>query len=147
MTVLDSVFYLAYSAVSSMTADSEWTLAELADESGVSPRTIRFYITRGLMPGPVTRGRNAGYTDGHLERLREIQQLQAEGLTLGQISQRLSGEDKPLTPPASLWSYAVAEDVTVLVNAGASPWRLNQIRVALAELTARLQERAEEEDT
>ena len=29
------------------------TLAELSEESGIPARTIRFYIARGLLDGPV----------------------------------------------------------------------------------------------
>ncbi len=38
----------------------------------LSPRTIRNYIQKGLLPGAVTRGRNASYTDVHLDRLQCI---------------------------------------------------------------------------
>ena len=33
------------------TVPAPMTLAELSDASGVPPRTLRFYIARGLMPG------------------------------------------------------------------------------------------------
>src|SRR5271157_2972339 len=51
------------------------SLAQLADKSGIEPRTIRSYIERGLLPGAQSRGRGAGYFAEHLNRLRVIQHL------------------------------------------------------------------------
>lgn len=48
------------------------SLEDLGKLTGLSPRTIRNYIQKGLLPGPVTRGRNASYTDAHLDRLQCI---------------------------------------------------------------------------
>jgi DNA-binding transcriptional MerR regulator len=48
------------------------TLAELADASGIPPRTVRFYIARGLLEGPEVAGRGATYGPGHLERLQKM---------------------------------------------------------------------------
>ena len=47
-------------------------LAELAEKAGLPGRTIRFYIARGLLPGPLKAGRGAAYGQEHLDRLREI---------------------------------------------------------------------------
>ena len=49
-----------------------YTLEELGQLTDLSPRTIRNYIQKGLLPGAVTRGRNASYTDAHLDRLQCI---------------------------------------------------------------------------
>ena len=117
----------------------EWSLAELANEVGLPARTVRFYIGRGLVPGPEKAGRGASYGREHLERLQEIQRLQAEGLTLAEIA--LRGEEmesEPLPEPEAWWSYGVAEGVEVRVRADQAPWRLRQIRRALAELGQRL---------
>ena len=52
--------------------DDQLELAELADQAGVSIRTVRYYIQAGLLPRPEARGPGAHYTDEHLERLRLI---------------------------------------------------------------------------
>lgn len=117
----------------------QWSLAELAEEVGLPARTVRFYIGRGLMPGPEKAGRGASYGQEHLERLREIQRLQGEGLTLAEIG--LRGEESesiPLPEPEAWWSYAIADGVEVRVRADQAPWRLRQIRRALAELGSQL---------
>ena len=54
-------------------------------------RTVRYYTTLGLLDRPVMRGRVAYYTRRHLAQLVAIKRLQAEGLTLAQVQQRLYG--------------------------------------------------------
>ncbi len=56
---------------------TEYTLTELANLSGVTPRTIRYYIANGLLSAPTSSGPGARYTEEHLERLRTIKKLQA----------------------------------------------------------------------
>jgi DNA-binding transcriptional MerR regulator len=70
--------------------DKEWTLRELAAETGVPERTIRFYISRGLLAPPLRGGRGAAYGPSHKERLEKIRQLQAKGLMLAEIAFALS---------------------------------------------------------
>jgi len=54
---------------------SRYSLEDLANETGLSPRTIRHYIAQGLLPGPESLGRNAWYSEDHLDRLKCIQIL------------------------------------------------------------------------
>jgi hypothetical protein len=89
---------------------AEWTLAELADraaralaEGGVrapsgrvtevpDPRLIRWYTTIGLLDRPtIGPGRIARYGQRHLLQLVAVKRLQAQGLSLAQIQQRLAG--------------------------------------------------------
>ncbi|HEV3202461.1 MAG TPA: helix-turn-helix domain-containing protein [Bryobacteraceae bacterium] len=117
------------------------TLAELADASGLPARTIRFYIARRVLNGPVKAGRGAVYGPEHLERLQQIQRLQAEGRTIAEIGRTLDGnppEFHAQTSPAAWWQHVVADDVTVWVRDGLSPWRTRQIRAAIGELAGRL---------
>jgi DNA-binding transcriptional MerR regulator len=112
-----------------------WTLAELAEEAGLSPRTIRYYISRGLLDGPLVAGRGAVYSIEHVERLKTIQRLQAEGAMLAQIGRVLAGEDQGAEMTESqTWSlYPIDSDVQVWVKADLAPWRTSQIRKALSE--------------
>jgi DNA-binding transcriptional MerR regulator len=56
-------------------------------------RTIRYYTTRGLLDPPAQmRGRTALYGERHLLQLVAIKRLQAEGLSLTAIQQRIVGE-------------------------------------------------------
>jgi DNA-binding transcriptional MerR regulator len=68
-----------------------YRVSELADASGATVDTIRFYQHKGLMDPPQRRGRVAFYSDEHLARLKRIRELQAEGLSLATIARVLSG--------------------------------------------------------
>lgn len=46
------------------------TIQELAEKSGIEPRTIRSYVSQGIIPGPDTRGRAARYPHESLARLK-----------------------------------------------------------------------------
>jgi DNA-binding transcriptional MerR regulator len=52
-----------------------YRLEDLAAETGIESRTIRFYITQGLLSGPDSRGRGASYSEYHRDRLRAIKLL------------------------------------------------------------------------
>src|SRR6188474_1141198 len=67
---------------------ADYTLQQLADEAGVTPRTIRYYVAQGLLPSPGA-GSGVRYTDAHLERLRLIRQLQRNHLPLAEIRKQL----------------------------------------------------------
>ncbi|HTT96218.1 MAG TPA: MerR family transcriptional regulator [Solirubrobacterales bacterium] len=71
--------------------DRELTVEQLAYETGMSVRNIRNHQSRGLLPPPEVRARIGYYGRLHVERLRLIQEMQAEGLKLSAIK-RLIGE-------------------------------------------------------
>jgi DNA-binding transcriptional MerR regulator len=55
-------------------------------------RTIRYYTTLGLIDRAAEmRGRTAYYSVRHLHQLVAVKRLQAEGLTLSQVQQKLAG--------------------------------------------------------
>jgi len=69
---------------------AEYTLEELAERTGISARTIRSYIEKGLLPGPGQTGPKARYGDQHLEKLRNILHLKdVRSLKLDDIRQLL----------------------------------------------------------
>ena len=51
------------------------TLQDLADATGVEPRTIRSYVEKGIVPGPDSLGRGARYPRESLDRLKVLQLL------------------------------------------------------------------------
>src|SRR5215470_16289322 len=54
-------------------------------------RSVRWYVTRGLVDRPATNGRNALYGRRHLLQLVAIKRLQAQGHSLAEIQAELSG--------------------------------------------------------
>ncbi len=82
--------------MSTRKTQTEWKLAELAEEAGVSPRTVRYYVQRGLLPAPPFKGPDTVYGEEHLLRLKAIRVLQARFLPLDAIQaelQRLSPDE------------------------------------------------------
>jgi len=125
-------------------ASARYSLADLAESSGLPARTVRYYIARGLLDGPEKAGRGACYGPGHLDQLRRIQQMQSAGRTLVEIARELDGGAHPIEP-AAWWQYAVSNDVVVMVKAESSPWRLKQVRAALEQFAAQVRDPAEKE--
>ena len=63
----------------------ELTIDELARETGMTVRNIRAHQSRGLLPPPEVRARTGYYGPEHVERLRLIINMQAEGFNLAAI--------------------------------------------------------------
>lgn len=102
---------------------------ELADRAGVSRRTVRYYVQRGLLPAPTGVGRGKHYTEAHLARLVRVRELQEQGVALGEIAARLEGRapasascDAPAlregeSPVQSTWTrIALSRDVELMVR-------------------------------
>jgi DNA-binding transcriptional MerR regulator len=70
-----------------------YRLAELAAATGVSARTIRYYIAEGLLPPPEGVGPAAVYTAAQRDRLALIATLKGRYLPLREIAQRLQELD------------------------------------------------------
>lgn len=69
-------------------------LEELANRAGVSPRTVRYYIQRGLLPAPDFKGPDTAYGEKHLLGLRAIRKLQDAYWPLDAIAGALAGKDE-----------------------------------------------------
>lgn len=70
--------------------EQQYSLEELGKLTDVSPRTIRYYIVEGLLPPPLTTGRNATYGQEHLDRLNAIAAMKEMYLPLREIRHRLN---------------------------------------------------------
>ena len=68
----------------------EYRVTELAEQAGITVRTLRFYRERKLIPPPRREGRIAWYNDHHLARLRTISALLERGHTLGGIAELIA---------------------------------------------------------
>ena len=74
----------------------EYSLTELCEAADVSTRTVRYYISQGLLASPERRGPGATYRSEHLDRLRLIRKLKERHLPLSKIRSmldRMSDED------------------------------------------------------
>jgi DNA-binding transcriptional MerR regulator len=75
------------------TTQPRYSLTELAGLAGVTTRTVRYYMSQGLLPSVGTSGPGAKYDDRHLARLRLVRRLQREHLPLAEIRQQLEDLD------------------------------------------------------
>ena len=78
------------------------TIGELADAAGMTVRNIRNHQSRGLLPPPELEARTGYYGERHLERLRLIRRMQADGFNLEAIRRLLGGSElrRAATAPA-----------------------------------------------
>ena len=70
-------------------------IGEVAEVTGTTPRTIRYYEEIGLLPGAADRaqGKHRCFTEADVERVREIVRLRdLLGLSLEQLSRLLEAE-------------------------------------------------------
>ena len=65
-----------------MEIKKKFSLEELSELTGISRRTIRFYIQKGLMNGPEGEKRGAYYTTEHLEDLLRIKRMTVKHIPL-----------------------------------------------------------------
>ncbi len=68
-----------------MAGERTYSIGELAAACGVSRRTVRFYVQRGLLAPPLGLGRGARYNEAHLTRLREIRAGHEHGVPLEEL--------------------------------------------------------------
>jgi Ca-activated chloride channel family protein len=91
--------------------DKTYKLDELAAKAGVSARTVRYYVQRGLLSAPQFRGRDTVYTNDHLQRLKAIRRMQEQFLPLDQIQVELErgggtgGADMKVTVPPPIMGH------------------------------------------
>ena len=73
------------------------TIGELAEAAGMTVRNVRNHQARGLIAPPSLVARTGYYGTEHLERLKLIRAMQAEGFNLEAIGCLLGGA--PGAPP------------------------------------------------
>jgi DNA-binding transcriptional MerR regulator len=123
--------------------DPSFSIGELAQRAGVSRRTVRYYVQRGLIDPPRGLGRASAYSLGHVEQIRRVLRLQREGCTLQNILSLPEGKEPESLPKRGLTSLVlrvqVIPGVWLEVEAGASLPEPGVIE-ALAEACSRILE-------
>ena len=78
-----------------MDASRNYRIGEIAQQTGVSVETLRFYEKRRLLNAPPrTQGGFRLYTDDAVQQVKFIKQAQSLGLTLDDVQQLLSGRQR-----------------------------------------------------
>lgn len=77
------------------------SIDELAAATGLTRRGVRFYVQQRLLPAPHGVGRGKHYDQSHLDRLRQIRDLQTAGHSLDEIRHLIAtGTSAPMATPA-----------------------------------------------
>jgi DNA-binding transcriptional MerR regulator len=77
-----------------MRKPQRYTILELAQKTGVPPRTVRFYVQRDLIPPAVGRGRGQHYGEEHLTGILRLQDLKRSGRKLDDAKKEVPGRDR-----------------------------------------------------
>ena len=95
------------------------TLQDLADATGVEPRTIRSYVEKGIIPGPDSLGRGARYPRESLDRLKVLQLLRD--------ADRDCRVQTPAPKPPSTMLRLIGSACTGAPQPGRIPWWREQL--------------------
>src|SRR6185369_17318263 len=97
-------------------AGDRLSLDQLATLTGLTPRTVRFYMQQGLVSRPEGAKRGAYYLRRHVEQLLLIRRWADAGLSLERIKELVAGapEDPPPRAPrpgsVEVWSRVALAD-------------------------------------
>lgn len=133
--------------------DKTFSIDELASLSGVTRRTIRYYLELSLLDRPIGETRAAYYTWRHLQQLLEIRRLTEAGLSLDAVRRRLtSGDDgvadapardgapPPFSPSLQVRSHLqLAAGIELVIEPGAAQLSPEQLRRLMRETLAVLE--------
>lgn len=125
------------------TSERRFSIDELAGLVGVTPRTVRYYISEGLVDRPEGEKRGAYYVERHLDQLLQARQWSESGLSLDRIRDlRAGAADDP--PPrrvkpgtVEVWSrVTLADGLEIQIEPGRADLSPEQLRALVLEITA-----------
>lgn len=70
--------------------EPRFSMAELVESSGLQERTIRYYISQGIVDPALGRGRSRYFTPRHLVQLEQVARLRKLRLSIEEIRARLA---------------------------------------------------------
>ena len=125
-------------------ASPRYSIHELATLGGLPTRTVRFYISEGLIDRPEGAKRGAWYEDRHLQQLLRIRRWSQDGLSLDQVrdalqSAKVEGPPPRVAKPGSVdvWSrICLAEGLELHVEPGRVGLSPEQVRALAKEALA-----------
>lgn len=118
------------------------SLQQLSAQAQVPVRTVRYYIQKGLLPGPEGEKRGAFYTEEHLAELLRIRTWQGAGLSLDAIAGLLQARSLPPLPSARPGVVEVRSHLTIAdgLELVVAPDRAGLTQAQLRTLFRRVQE-------
>lgn len=93
-----------------LVSNEEYTLEELSQRTGVEARTLRSWVSEGLLSPPLKQGRGARYSGSNISRALAVRALKdLHGLSLTEISRRfLMASDEKISDWAAEASPTVS---------------------------------------
>jgi DNA-binding transcriptional MerR regulator len=120
-----------------------YSIDELAKLTGVTARTVRYYIAEGLVDRPVGERRGAHYLRRHVEQLLLVRRWTDAGLSLERVRELMAGAPEDPAPRAAapgsveVWSrITVANGLEVHVEPGRADLTPEQMRSLVRGITA-----------
>ena len=138
----------------SVGAGEKLSIDELATLTGLTARTVRYYIQQGLVSRPEGAKRGAYYARRHVEQLLLIRRWTDAGLSLDRVRELIGGapEDPPRrqVPPGSVevWSrVTVADGLEVHLEPGRAGLTPEQVRTFIRGMAALYRQTRTEQNT
>jgi DNA-binding transcriptional MerR regulator len=122
---------------------SRYSIDELSTLVGVTARTVRYYISEGLLDRPEGEKRGAFYVERHLQQLLQIRRWTDAGLSLERIRELRSGssDDPPPRPvrpgTVEVWSrVTLADGLELQIEPGRAGLSPEQVRALVRAVQA-----------
>lgn len=117
---------------------------DLCRLTGLTRRTVRFYIQKGLLDKPHGEKKGAWYSQDHLDRLARIRKLSASGLSLDAVARQLDGgTDAAAEQPGSVSvksHITVVRGIEVVITPELANLRPEQLRTFIRLIAEAYQE-------
>lgn len=111
--------------------EKKYNIGQLAELTGVSRRTIRFYVQSGLLPSPSGGGRGHYYDGEHLKILQQICSLKENRHSLDEIAAILNGQqpiEQALSSPTTWTRIEITPGVEIHIQGGLYPVTQGRIK-------------------
>lgn len=135
-------------------AGERLSIVQLATLTGLTARTVRYYIQQGLVSRPEGAKRGAYYEQRHIEQLLLIRRWTDAGLSLDRVRELIGGapEDPPrrTAPPGSVevWSrVTVADGLEVHLEPGRAGLTPEQVRAFIRGVAALYRQTRSDQNT
>jgi DNA-binding transcriptional MerR regulator len=138
----------------SVGAGERLSIDQLATLTGLTARTVRYYIQQGLVSRPEGAKRGAYYERRHLEQLLLIRRWTDAGLSLDRVRELIGGRTgRPAPPPrppgsVEVWSrVTVADGLEVHLEPGRAGLTPEQVRSFIRGVAALYRQTRSEQNT
>jgi DNA-binding transcriptional MerR regulator len=114
---------------------ARFSMHDLVESSGLSERTIRYYITQGLIAPALGRGRARYFTPDHLEQLERAATLRAQRHSIEEIRDRLASQAVPHPATSQRWERAPLHATLELHLREDAPQAVRELARRIVELS------------